>query len=849
MAPELSIWCCPNFQREVAAVVAGSPELAGWRVETYDLNCLQGSQKARASREALFASSSGEATAILGGGCLQSWELAGGYPAGAGVLAPAQCFHLLAPAGLVDSLIAEGAFLLTPGWLADWPQHLAEWGFDQATAREFFQESTRKLVLLDSGVIPGCQAELVALAEYLGLPWQVIPVGLDMLRLHLERLVLDLSRGGQRLPPPEQYFADHFMVFDLLNELLSADGEQEALGRLEELCAMLFAPGRLSYTPAGPEPTPGEEAPEAYTWSPSGRGFSLHLRHGSENLGVLELDDLAFAQYKERYLDLALPLARVSALALANARDQEAHQKAREALQRKARIVESSDDAIIGQTLEGHIVSWNRGARRIFGYPAEEVLGRHISFLTPPDQPDALPRMLAKIRDGQPAEKGETAWRTQDGRRLNISLQVSAIWDDNGQIVGASSIARDITEEKERAAKAQRDLEAQLLQAQKMESVGRLAGGVAHDFNNMLAVILGYAELALMIHEEDNELRQSLQQILAAAERAKGLTRQLLAFARKQVLEMTNLNLNQVVQGFGKMIERLIGEDIKVELHLADDLPQVNADPSMLEQVLLNLAVNAKDAMPDGGILGIETSAVALDHEYTSGKLGVAPGDYVMLSVSDSGQGMDEITRQHLFEPFFTTKGPGKGTGLGLSTVYGIVKQHGGSIWVYSEPGHGAVFKVYLPVASPKGDVAQALVEEAAPPPRGVKLLLVEDEQNLRDLISAALTKLGYQVLCAAGPQEAQELVARQAGAIQVMLTDVVMPEMNGRTLYESLAPRQPGMKVIYMSGYTENVIAHQGTLQKGISFIQKPFSLKQLAGKLALLLASEGGNLPPAKP
>jgi signal transduction histidine kinase/CheY-like chemotaxis protein len=467
------------------------------------------------------------------------------------------------------------------------------------------------------------------------------------------------------------------------------------------------------------------------------------------------------------------------------------------------------------------------------------VLGKHISFLTPRDRPDEMPRMLAKIKDGLPADQVDTVWMTKDGSLSDVSLQVSPIRDERGRVVGASSIARDITKEKQKAEEERRSLEAQLLQAQKLESVGRLAGGVAHDFNNMLAVILGYAEIALQGVGDDDARRNDLEQILQAAERAKGLTRQLLAFARKQVLQMTNLSPNDVVWGFSKMIKRLIGEDIDVTMSLADGLPQVNADPAMMEQVLLNLAVNARDAMPDGGRLTIETKVVHLDDSYATARFEVTPGDYVMLAVSDNGLGMDEQTRQMIFEPFFTTKASGEGTGLGLATVYGIVKQHGGSIWVYSEPGQGTTFKVYFPVADKAETVSRKPVEEGTLPSHGETILVVEDDAGLRGLICAALAKLGYEALCSGGPEEAQALAHQFAGTIHLMLTDVVMPKMNGKALYESLAPLRPAMKVVFMSGYTEDVIAHKGVLEEGINFIQKPFSIRQLARKLGSLLSA----------
>ena len=840
MKSDLRLWCCPHFLPEVRALVAGSPDLAGLRVETFASSCLQGRRK---GEKALSPPSNPKkgTVAVLGGGCLRGLGANPEWLKGAKVLAPRQCAHLLAPAAMVDKLILEGAYLLTPGWLASWREHIAEWGFDQATAREFFRESTQKLILLDTGVIEGSRAELAAMAEYLDLPWEIIPVGLDMLELYLERLVRDARRSGEAPPPPDTFFADHLMVIDLINELLTSGGEREAVERVKQLFGVLFAPGELVYTSVEDMPAEAASAEEDdFTWTESGHGFTVSLRHQEEYLGSLTLDDLTFAEYKERYLALALPLAKVCTLAICNAREFEARQRAEQAIRSMAGIVASSDDAIIGKTLEGIIVSWNKGASRIYGYGEEEVLGRHISFLTPTDQPDAMPHMLEMVGQGQSADQIETVWITKGGGLLDVSLQVSPVRDDYGRIVGASSIARDITREKQKVDQERRSLESQLMQAQKLESVGRLAGGVAHDFNNMLAVILGYSELALQELPPQDGMFQTMEQIQDAAERAKGLTRQLLAFARKQVLEMKNLDLNEVLSNFNKMIQRLIGEDIKIDMSLADQLPLIDADPAMMEQVLLNLAVNARDAMPDGGTMTIETREVSLDQGYATAKFEVTPGDYVMLAVTDTGLGMDEQTRQKIFEPFFTTKGAAEGTGLGLATVYGIVKQHGGNIWVYSEPGQGATFKVYFPVAQGEGALIEKPVDKTPLSMGGETILVVEDDAGLREFICLALTKLGYHVLCSSDPGEARALSDQYLRPIHLMLSDVVMPGMNGKDLYDSLAPARPEMKVIFMSGYTEDVIAHRGVLLEGINFIQKPFSLKQLAQKLGSVLAGE---------
>ncbi|SHE69627.1 PAS domain S-box-containing protein [Desulfacinum infernum DSM 9756] len=382
-------------------------------------------------------------------------------------------------------------------------------------------------------------------------------------------------------------------------------------------------------------------------------------------------------------------------------------------------------------------------------------------------------------------------------------------------------------------------LEAQFLQAQKMEAVGRLAGGVAHDFNNLLTIILGYGEHALeRIHPED-PLRRMVEQMLSAAKRSASLTRQLLAFSRKQTLQPVVLDLNDLVKNLDKMLRRLIGEDIDLRLALAENLPTVEVDPGQMEQVILNLAVNARDAMPTGGRLLIETASVHLDEAYAARHAEVTPGDYVQLSVSDTGCGMDAETLSKIFEPFFTTKETGKGTGLGLATVYGIVKQSGGHIWVYSEPGKGSTFKVYLPRAEKERkqeEESQAPLERAR---GGERVLVVEDEPALRGLAKAVLERYGYRVEVAGSGEEALRLVEEGGFRPDVVVTDVVLPGMSGAQLAEQLGGRLPGLRLLFMSGYTDDSVVRHGILEGHVPFLQKPFSVRDLLEKVRDVLGA----------
>jgi PAS domain S-box-containing protein len=506
--------------------------------------------------------------------------------------------------------------------------------------------------------------------------------------------------------------------------------------------------------------------------------------------------------------------------------------------QRLATLVESSDDAFVGIDLNDTITAWNKGAEQLYGYTQEEMIGSSISLLIPSEFTGEVGGMREQVMQGWQVKRYETIRRRKDGSKINVAMALSAIRDSEGTIVGMALTASDITERKRAEAEKAR-LEGQLQQAQKMESVGRLAGGVAHDFNNMLGVILGHAEIALEQVGPASPLHDSLEEIRKAAERSAALTRQLLAFARKQTVAPRVLDLNQTVEGMLTMLERLVGENVHLAWQPRADLWPVKVDPSQIDQLLANLCVNARDAIADVGKITIETGNYTIDEAYCADHVGFVPGDYVLLVFTDDGSGMDKETLSHLFEPFFTTKGMGKGTGLGLATVYGIVKQNNGFVNVYSEPGHGTRFTIYLPRHSGGTELVRG-EEVEEPSLRGQEtILLVEDELANLKLIKQMLEKHGYTVLAAGTPGEAIRLAREQAGEIHLLLTDVVMPEMNGRDLANNLMSLFPRLKCLFSSGYTANAIANQGVLDEEMHFIQKPFSRKDLAAKVRKVLDS----------
>ncbi len=623
---------------------------------------------------------------------------------------------------------------------------------------------------------------------------------------------------------------------------------------------------------------------------------------------------------------------------------------ATEGMQRLAAIVSASNDAITTVTREGIVTSWNAGARDVYGYSAAEALGRHISFVTPPDRNDELSGLLGAVADGRTVTV-ETQRTRKDGVNIDVSLSVAPIKDNAGNVTGLSGNARDITARKKVDEQLQlqsaalgaaansivitdkegsivwvneafskitgfpkeevvgknprilhsgnhdkafyanlwatiiagkvwsgeitnrrkdgtlyteemtitpvrlgsreishfiaikqditerKSLERQLRQAQKMEAVGRLAGGVAHDFNNMLGVITGYCELLSLRSSDDSEVLRHVKEIDAAAKRAAGLTQQLLAFSRKQVLQPRVLDLNEVLRKLNNMLRRLIGDDVELIVRCAasQDL-RVRADQNQLEQIVMNLAVNARDAMPDGGKLIIETDSCELDESYALHHNPIRPGVYVRLTVTDTGQGMDQDTLSHLFEPFFTTKEAGKGTGLGLSIVYGIVKQSEGYIWAYSEPGQGTTFKIYLPQrnAALNPVTPQPVVESL----RGSEtVLLVEDDCGFRKVICEFLSGQGYTVWDADSGPAALALLERNGKRPEALITDIMMPGMSGRELADDLRSRYEALKVLYLSGYTHDGVVQIRALEDGELFLQKPFALTDLGKKLRQIL------------
>jgi PAS domain S-box-containing protein len=515
-------------------------------------------------------------------------------------------------------------------------------------------------------------------------------------------------------------------------------------------------------------------------------------------------------------------------------------ERLRASYERFSTVTQSARDAIVSTDEDGNITFWNRSAETIFGYTESEVLRKPIAMLIANTDHAAYNAALPAANDDLTfGQIIEVTGLRKDGGKFSAEFSLASLRGSDGTTFTA--VIRNVMERKQ-SQEALRQRDEQLRQAQKMEAIGRLAGGVAHDFNNLLMAIHGYAELLVQNLAEGDDRRVDAEEIIKAADRAAGLTRQLLAFSRRQVITQQAVALDKLVDGMQRMLQRLIGPEIAIKTNVWPDLTPVLADSTQVEQILVNLVINARDAMPTGGTISIELRNIELDRTGVAAHPSLQPGDYVEMVVSDTGTGMDAETASRIFEPFFTTKEGSKGTGLGLATVYGIVQQNGGAIEVHSRVGHGTTFYIYLPRATDLGKPAPMQIRPAAAGKETV--LLVEDDDGVRALVANMLKKQGYSVLLASAGDQALEIAARHRGQIHLLLTDVVMPGLNGRILSEKLTAVRPDTRVLYMSGYTDDAIFRHGVKKAASHFIQKPFSIDALAHKIRETLAAPA-NVP----
>ncbi len=566
----------------------------------------------------------------------------------------------------------------------------------------------------------------------------------------------------------------------------------------------------------------------------------LPITVGGKWWGFAGFDEL---YSKREWGDEEVRLLRVAAELIGSYIDRRlATEALRESEHRFRSFVENANDIVYSLSPEGVFTYVSPNWSHFMGEPATEAVGSAFEPYVHPEDISLCREFLERVLvTGEKQSSVEYRVKHRNGSwRWHVS-NGSPMFDMDGNVISYFGIARDITERK-RTEENREKLQAQLNQTRKIESIGTLAGGVAHDLNNLLSPILGYSEILRDDFDPEDARRESVNEIISAGLRARDLVRQLLAFSRKQILEFKPVGLNKVAVGLEKLLRHTIREDIEMEFDLRPDTGLVMADTGQIEQVIMNLSVNAADAMPEGGKLTVETGKVYLDEEYTKHHQSAKPGEHAVLAISDTGCGMDESTRERIFDPFFSTKGE-HGTGLGLATVYGIVKQHGGNIWVYSEPGKGSTFKIYLPIVK-TSQPEETTAEETSKDLRGSEtILIVEDSEQVRVLAGSVLERNGYHVLTAGNGAEALQTVESHDGPVHLLLTDVVLPGMNGRELYEKAAETRPSIKVLYMSGYTDNVIAHRGVLDEGVQFIQKPFTVQGLAAKVREVLDGAWGT------
>lgn len=518
---------------------------------------------------------------------------------------------------------------------------------------------------------------------------------------------------------------------------------------------------------------------------------------------------------------------------LAITRDLTESKKTEEVLKKErdftAAVLDTVDSIVLVLDREGKIVRFNRTCERVSGYTFEEVREKYVwDFLIPPEQVEGVKNVFRNLTSGMFPNKYENYWVAKDGRRKLIAWSNTAIVGEDGSVEYVIPTGIDISEHKR--------LEDQLRQSQKMESIGTLAGGISHDFNNILTAIIGYANLLQLKMKKDDPLRHNVEQILASATRAATLTQGLLTYSRKQVLNPQPMNLNEIIRKVERLLARLIGEDIELKLILTEKDATILADAGQIEQVLMNLATNSRDAMPDGGYLFIETETVELDETSAKARDFDKPGTYAVISMTDSGVGMDEKTRERIFEPFFTTKEVGKGTGLGLAMVYGIVKQHNGAVEVESEVGKGSTFKIYLPVHQ---TAAQPMPAIELPPIKGGSetILLAEDDEVVRDLAASMLEQFGYTVVQAVDGEDAVNKFMMNRDEVRLLLLDVIMPKKNGREVFEKIRIFAPDIKALFLSGYAADVMSQKGLLDIGRNFILKPVQINDLPRKVRTVL------------
>ncbi|WP_224983930.1 ATP-binding protein [Geomonas agri] len=821
------IYCCEALGEEVNSALAGGC-LQGAKCTTFAGCC----GRPPISWDDLRRLCGGSPAIVVGGECLGHLGAPPDDLRRIQLLKKRHCAALICGDYAFDRLTAAGGYLVTPGWLSRWRSFVEGWGFDEITGAEFFAESCARITLVDTGSLPGSLTTLAEFGAFVQRPVESVPVGLELLALQLQRAhdeleLQETGEGDDGVAPA----SDYALLLDLLSRLSSSSGEQRVVEELLSVFAMLFGAREVAFIPGngGPLYRHGEVLTKDVTLrqlagrvggsfeiTAQGAGFMVRLDHNGL-VGWLWAGYFAMPQHLQRYLNLAVSAANVCAMAIVSART--VYRNLKESEDKYRLLFENMGNGFallkmllgpMGTPADFSFVEVNPAFEAFTGHCEEDLVGRTMLELLPEFEPSQLESLGRLAREGTPLFL----------ERYFFNGKWCQVWLFRPKPGYCGMIINEITKQKL--------LEDKLRQAIKMESVGRLAGGVAHEFNNMLSVIIGYAEMLAMEYHGHQRIAENLHEICKAAQRSRDLTAQLLCFSRQQLISPKTIDANEALAELARKVSTLAGSGARIALKLCRESWPVRIDPAQLEEIVANIVSNAGAAMPHGGDLVIGTKNISVGEEVCSTNIDAVPGEYLEIAISDSGHGMDRETCRRVFEPFFTTREVGQGSGLGLASVYGMVTQNGGFVTVESERGVGTTFRVYLPRF-------QERVQELKAVPVGQAtgtVLVVEDDEIVGKMTLKMLEHMGYRVLLAENSTQALEL-CRAEHSIDLVLSDVMLPGASGKDAVETILALRPDLKIIYMSGYAPETLLDKGVDHSRVNFIQKPFDMASLGEKI----------------
>ncbi|WP_136515289.1 ATP-binding protein [Geomonas edaphica] len=831
MEPML-ICCCETLGPEVKGTIVQG-RIAGFDCRTFHGCC----GRPPLNWEDVRHICDGQPAILVGGECLASLGSVPDDLHGVFVLQKPHCAALVSGECTFDRITAAGSFVVTSGWAANWRGFLGEWGFDRTTAVDFFAESCAGITLLDTGCNPDAEVAAREFGAFVERPVTVLPVPPELLALQLEKARGELQRleakAGGTAPA-----SDYALLLDMLSRVAKSNGEERVVDDMLAFFSLLFGAEELAFIPAAKEKAlrrhgvraTGEETLRAlaqridarFHIEEAARCFMVRLTH-DDVIGWLWFGGFATPEHTRSYLDLAVTAADVCAMAIASARS--VHRDLKEREEKYRLLFENMGNGFAllqmlvgpgGRAADFRFVEVNPAFESFTGKKAQDLVGSTLLDVLPGLDTAQLESLGKLVLEGNPIAL----------ERYTIDARCCQLWLFRAKPGYCGLVINDITKQKL--------LEDKLRESVKMESVGRLAGGVAHDYNNMLSVIIGYAELLLMEFHGNRRITECLREICKAAEHSRDVTAQLLSFSRQQLISPKTLDINDEVSALAARWSAMWGAGIRVSLSLDESLWKVKIDPTQMEQVVSNIVRNAIAAMPDGGDLTIITRNVTLSEDDCSAYLDALPGDYAELAIVDTGHGMDAETCRHIFEPFFTTREVGSGSGLGLATVYGMVTQNGGFVTVSSAPEAGTTFRIYLPSFVDRAAEHRALTAAHG----SGTVLVIEDDEIVGRMTEKMLEHMGYRVLMAEDAAQAIELCRNRETSIDLVLSDVMLPGANGREAVERILALRPGLKIIYMSGYAAEALLEKGVDRARVNFLQKPFDMASLNSTIKSVLS-----------